>query len=155
MSELSPIQQLDIILKFLSSDRGYAELSYILQRLEKDKNFAVKFDGDDTIRILDKLYKDGYVDREDIPTGRNDIRTHQPELIRRYWISFEGKVFVETGGYEQKIKRDAIMIDSAEKFAKASRKNEHRLVIGTWAVAIGAIALVLWEMYKTFYLGCR
>lgn len=152
MNELSAIEQLDIVLKFLSDDRGYADLSYILNRLEKDKNFLVKFDGDNTIRILDKLHKDGYVDREDIPTSRDNIFTNQPEMLRRYWISFEGKVFVETGGYKEAIRKENIKMKAIENAELVRLRNDKRLVYGTWAVAVGAIALVVWEMIKTFYL---
>ncbi len=80
--------------------------------------------------IYRKLAKDGYLEVEN-------------KVI--YSITFEGKMFSKNGGY---IKQHEL------NEASESRKDfrEKMLLWGTWAVAFGAIALVIWEMYKTFCL---
>jgi hypothetical protein len=108
MNSLSPIQKLDVVLKFLSNDRGYADISYIIKGLTKKEELKNEFPGDDTIRVLDKLIKDGFVQYEDRPTSRTALFTNDPELIRVYWISFDGKVFNEEDGYKRKQKNDRI-----------------------------------------------
>jgi hypothetical protein len=61
-----------------------------------------------------------------------------------YLISFEGKVFIDYRGGFVKARK---IRESAEKV----RDDRDRLLVrGTWRVAGGAIALVVWEMLKYF-----
>lgn len=63
-----------------------------------------------------------------------------------YLISFEGKLFKTTvGGYERE--------HQINESDRATRDVRDRLLVrGTWWVAGGAIALVVWEMLKYFVL---
>lgn len=155
MPELTATEHLDIVLKFLYNDRGHSDLISILERLEKEKNFLLKIDGDDGVRILNKLIKDGYVEFQEVRLSYENPMTNEPIIVRRYWISFEGKIFVETGGYKEAIRKEAAQIKANETDVLVKLRNDKRLVIGTWVVAIGAIALVLWEMIKTFLIECH
>jgi hypothetical protein len=71
---------------------------------------------------------------------------------RHYSITFEGKLFNEQGGYGQRIKTDTLNAKNLEIDVATRKRNEKLIVVGTWAVAFGAVALVIWEIYKHYCL---
>ncbi len=91
---------------------------------------------------MDKLRKDGYIDFVAGQKICNDFRASDGLEIRR---NFEGTVFIEAGGYVQQAISDA-------KYENRKDSYERKLLYGTWGIALGAIALVFWEMYKTFVI---
>jgi hypothetical protein len=52
----------------------------------------------------------------------------------------------------EQLRSEKIRNDTAQINEKIAIRNDRYLTWGTWAVAVGAIALVVWEMIKTFYL---
>jgi hypothetical protein len=103
------------------------------------------------------LHKEGYIYCE-LLRDRNHSYTDVPGA--HYLISFKGKFFWETvGGYQEQHKKEQITNAALEAQNQRMERNEARLVgwtrnlfWGTIAVAVGAIGLVIWEMwhyYKT------
>jgi|GEM_PF-5690537 len=70
----------------------------------------------------------------------------------KFCLSEDSIFFIEEGGYAEKYKRDLLISDILRNEKETMKKNERRLILWTAAVAVGAIGLVLWEMYKTFCL---
>lgn len=134
---MTPLEKLNYVLEKTHHQRDYF---HIQEDLCNDNNLSV--DKHNLNMILNKLQKDGYVDfiaGERYVTGQ---QAGEGITIRR---NFDGDLFLSSGGYI----KQAATIESSERI---KNNREIHLVRGTWAVAIGAIALVLWEMYKTFCL---
>jgi hypothetical protein len=70
-------------------------------------------------------------------------------------INLDGILFKESGGYIEKERINLINNQYRETLENIRRRNERLIVRGTWGIASGAIALVVWEMYKTFCLHIR
>ena len=66
-----------------------------------------------------------------------------------FLISFDGKKFLNNiGGYrKQKIIND-LKIQAIKDENALRKRNERRLVLGTFLVAAGAIGLIAWEILK-------
>jgi hypothetical protein len=145
MEKLSPIQQLDEVLRYLV----YIEhenpkvtdgdiFSYMRTKFPqlKDENIF----GTELHRVLDKLIDDKYVK----PYGHAGSN-----LPFKYGITFDGRYFItETGGYQQKS-----IVDAAERIRlKALETSQHdvakKLNILTGWIAGGTIALALIELVK-------
>ena len=135
MSQLTPIDKLDSVLKFIcTSDfwvTGNPE-KYIYGKYNQRHNGIIA--EPEFMKILDKLVKDGYLDKS---IGH--------EKAYEYTLTFDGMVFNQAGGYKRESEINA-KTESQKDF------RELMLLYGTWAVAIGALALVVWEIYKTFVL---
>ena len=115
------------------------------------KDFRDKMDGfglEDRKILIRKLQKDGYVDVIREKHVVKDNVYNDSDLLQR---NYEGDLFIEqVGGYiKQKesndIKQQEIIADLALR-----KKNDRRLILGTYLVAVGAIGLIFWEMIKTF-----
>lgn len=145
--QLSAIAQLDHVLKVLSADRGNSSLVDILKLVNKKSQ---TLEGDDLVRILNKLVKDGYIEFEDF----TQKYAYQEDMVeRRFYISFEGKYFIDNqGGYKQKQADDDAMRRKIEIENKRNEFNQKLLVIGTFGTAIGAVGLIAWEIVKVFLL---
>lgn len=144
--EDSPIKQLDVLLSLFFKNKQFHSFRDI-SRLEELKEIAQS----DIPLILDKLIDDGYVkEYQNAFQGGVDI-----ERWSSYNITFYGKLFFKSGGYEEKERVDKININKIESDLILRKRNDHRLVIGTFVVGIGALALVAWELIKYFFLECR
>jgi len=104
--ELTPIEKLDLILGLLSSSTKY-QISDNVPIAKLDENEILEFIKNDTGNpiiltshelslILEKLVKDEFVKKEKI------FRNTDPTYYY-YYVSFEGAVFNERGGYKQDI----------------------------------------------------
>lgn len=99
--------------------------------------------------IIDILRTDGYADLAHPQTeyGDNKNKWYENSTI----ITARGLLFLKQGGYQQKT------IDDTAQRRKMER-NEERLVLwtrnlfwGTVAVAVGAVGLVIWEIWHYFH----
>lgn len=93
--------------------------------------------------ILLKLVKDGYADNNEnlvIKTKVGGIETHSSDEPQ-YLITFEGRIFHESGGYAK------ASSSSLEAYNKAV-KLEKQVRLLTWVTAIGAGGLLLLEIIK-------
>jgi|SRR5579872_226527 len=153
---LSPIQKIDEVLIFVSSKYPvgrddlyfYKSFNSVLSEIQRiDPSTEVS----ELEMILKKLMKDGYVDRMET-LAREIVPKGQELLHYHYYKTFEGHLFTESGGYrQQELDRKAnalrIRLENSQ-----NQLNQRLLVIGAIGAAVGAIALVGWEMYKYFCL---
>ncbi|RLD56589.1 MAG: hypothetical protein DRJ01_15045 [Bacteroidetes bacterium] len=51
--------------------------------------------------VLEKLIKDGYADRLDLPVSKDN-----PTLIDKYFITFEGLIFIRKRGYISEYRKE-------------------------------------------------
>ena len=84
----------------------------------------------DAHTVLEKLIKDKYVENFLDSTG-----------CQRYYITFDGAVFIHNGGYTVSAK-DHLLKEKAE-FAKTNL-----MILGSWMAGIGTLLLVCVEMLK-------
>jgi hypothetical protein len=149
MKELSSIGKLDMVLKFLAVDPKalayisdaniFSELKKVNDGLKNQNDF-----GSELIRILKKLIKDGYVDRIDIESNHYPIDVKNPHTIAHYLITFEGKVFYDFGGYNEKIKEDKAgdkRISDLEKSQAKMAKAQFRINL---TIAVAAIIATIY-----------
>jgi hypothetical protein len=147
--QLNPAEQLDAVLNFLFEKNDNIRLSQIQAAFNEGSGKYIHIE--DLKRIVNKLVKDGFCDF-------HEMLSEQPydklNLIRDrlYYISFEGKLLRNSGGYVQKERNVKLQSEAAKVDLEIRKRNERRLVVGTYLVAIGAIALVIWEVIKTFLI---
>jgi hypothetical protein len=145
-ADLTPEQKLDIVLQFvvnLSADQfiGRNDIAYLLSALAYEKEIG---------EILLKLYKDGYV------ATNNEIGTGY------FFSNFDGRLFIDNGGYTAKALRDsealaqqrldaARLIDlESQNLTNSNLLNTltGRLVRATWFAFFAAIGLLAWDVVK-------
>jgi hypothetical protein len=139
-------QQLDTVLKYLYDKKDEARaIDYDIIRSDKDL-LKITDNQSELERMILKLRDDKYIqmypDYPRFADGKQDMRNG---LLTYCSITFDGRLFYESGGYTQE-EINVVKIENRKD------RRENLLVWGTWAVAVGAIALVVWEMYKTFCL---
>lgn len=122
-----------------SGGRKYLECEKMLSDLGYPPDFRKH---EFFMRLIDRLRKDDYAEFTKNDIGmRSWIDYYQQETL----ITVEGFYFITNpkGGYE-KTAANVLKNDNRKDF------REKMLLYGTWAVALGAIALVVWEVLKTF-----
>ena len=95
--------------------------------------------------VIDKLVKDGHVISNEKQVGFSG----QPIM---YSISFEGKLFSKSGGYTQKEINENLAKEELRNDLALRKRNDHRLVLGTYLVAVAGLGLIIWEIYKHYFL---
>src|SRR5579872_5102967 len=93
--------------------------------------------------ILNKLLKDGYIElfEKEYTNTVNARISNAPETIRRYIITFEGRLFKQTGGYLQQF-----ILDSQTSYHQKIYRGQ--LLVATWIAGIGTGGLLIWEICK-------
>ena len=118
LNELSPIDRLDIVLNFISTNNSVIEgitAERIDERLKSDginlskfhsKSYSKQIWKDSIpqlVKILNKLEQDGYVlsarERHYNTAGSGTYKGD-----RKYYSTFEGEVFNEKGGYRRQLR---------------------------------------------------
>ncbi len=144
-STQTPAQRLDNILKrFISlKDKNYKGLFSAFVSIDKT---------DDTLKevqmILDKLIKDGYIVK--LPEKESNSNDFLSILNSEYELTFDGLYFMTYyKGYEASINKQ-------DRKDCIENTKYWLLITGTWFTGLGAVGLVLWEMYdKGFFDSCR
>ena len=145
MYELTPIEQLDIVLKFMADgvkvarratcDELYPEFANTSNHKPTKRDF---------LKILERLAKDGNIDKDIV----EDRQFHNSDTIY-YTINFDGELFIERGGYDQKEKDD---------FEKRFFLKVLNISLGVGA-ALGGIyyfgKIFLWLYQHSIYCGCH
>ena len=105
--KVSPIQKLDHVLGILAEGTSNTSVAKIVLKSKE------KISGTDTLFVLDKLVKDGYVNH----LGGNLPANVTINTALSYSITFEGLVFHQQGGYtaenqnnKRKAKREKVYI---------------------------------------------
>ena len=148
MTELTPIKKIDTVLAFFATNK-VAELYMpyeviITYCLNEDGS---KFENNELVMILNKLQKDGYIlhDKGTHPSTQKDRHL--------YYITFEGKVFYQQGGYGQQLINSASESIRAEIAEKTQKGNQLVLIWLTVILAVGALIAAwyylteLWKFY--------
>lgn len=129
---------LDTILLFLYANRRYFDLQEIHQAIGLQKET-------DTLAAVEKLVREGYVTEEEQP-----IISHSRTMGVRertafaYFISFEGILLKESGGYMQKARNDF----STENRLKRVENVTFWLTV---FVAIGAISQGVYCLVELYW----
>ncbi|HWD89054.1 MAG TPA: hypothetical protein VG367_13070 [Mucilaginibacter sp.] len=145
MTELTPAQKLDLVLRALKTETKNVEPLY--QYLYKNEGINIDFE--ELRRIARKLEKDGYI---------NIVTTIG------YVITFDGILFIDAGGYETKIlaenaaaEKQQLEIDRLKSFDVSNDQNQktlnkltHRLSVATWFAGAAAALLLVWQIVQYF-----
>jgi hypothetical protein len=141
MEDPTPIETIDIVLSIFEPSifkHKYGETQLLLrQKLNKEKMIAVHE------RLLDeilfKLVKDEY------------LRIETNIIPPTYRLTFEGELFLLSGSYTAKLKREQLEKTTLESNASQAKIYANRLLWATCFAGIGACALVLWEIILWIY----
>lgn len=122
---------------------------------------------DDILRYLATLYEDTAPIPADLIKQRSGIGISGPlaYLMLVYmseagyvWnqngyfqILMKGLFFIQQGGYEQEKKKEDLKIQAIKDEMALRKRNDRRLISGTYLVAVGAIGLVIWEVGVHFH----
>jgi len=109
-----------------------------------DKPFD--FDKKELMPIFNKLVKDGYLNSFEIEALKTYSSNNTWTYNERYYeITFEGKIFIQTGGYvKHQEYRDAENIRLG-KFESYQTRINVWIAAGTVSASIIALLLLLWE----------
>lgn len=156
-TSLSPIQQLDEVLRFLAISpyaKGIVSDADIHSHINTP---SYKITESDLIKVLKKLVKDEYILCEEITGHYLNVRTLLEEPYKKdtYKITWEGNVFITyEGGYTNRIlKKEKETRDLLELNHK-TQKTQTRMVTLTWILAVStaiASCYYLLEIWKYYY----
>jgi hypothetical protein len=137
MKNLSPIEKLDFLLDVLAKnfDKNIKANTGVLINQSKDKLTLPEIE-----LILSKFRKDGYSTHQ----LNSDTSNMQPLTAVFYFITFEGLVFHQQGGYYNKLICDA-------QNEKRIIRNERRLIYGTWFAGFVGAALFFWQVFIWYF----
>lgn len=91
---------------------------------------------EDLQAILDKLVRDGY-------------SVLKPNNY--YYLTFEGILFKESGGYQERQRLDKIIADQTELTLSQSQKNADLIVFWTSVASVVGALLLLWQIFVYMY----
>ena len=128
--------QIDILTNALTK---MYESSDKVKRIEYWKSDFGITDSNEVRAVLEKLKSDGFA----LDTDGDRIS---------YQISIDGRLFKEYGGYRQRKEDDDLKREEIRLKNRQDRLNQKLLVIGAFGAAIGALGLVIWEIWKYFHL---
>lgn len=132
---MSPIEKLDSVLNFIATSDFSTianPVKNIHHEFERRKKVPIQYS--EFIKILNRLSKDGYLEKSIGSNGANE-----------YELTFDGQVFQQEGGYTK-------FFNDAKSENRIKKMKDWLLILGTWLTGIGALALVAWEIIKTFCL---
>lgn len=129
---MTPNESLDEALKYIGKSYGnenekkYSpkEMTQIVRHMQK---FDKSLEDIDVGRIVDKLIKDERVEK----------RVVGSEFL--YFITFDGKVFLEDGGYRQRAINDVSESTRLERMERAQTEYQTNTILLTIILAVGAL----------------
>jgi hypothetical protein len=146
------LEMLDTVFKCLST---YSHDNPDFPKLKewlKPHNFS---DGeiDDCLK---KLRKDEYLyfmrDNKEVPFI-SDVVGEDYNRNLNYLITMDGKIFLKTiGGYQKRQELEDIKNQEAKNDLETRMRNDRRLVTATVLAGLAATGLIMWEIYKTFFV---
>jgi len=155
----TPLEQLDFVLNYLAKDE-YAQqpLEGIKIQIDLTNKHNYEFDAGDFDRIINKLVDEKYVTKRTIEKVPPLLRETEPKSYTYlYQISFDGKLFNQSGGYKQMIADAAEYKSNEEKQKERMENNAVRLVVWTRVLAfvtLGAVLILIsWELVEHYCLG--
>lgn len=133
---LTPFEMLDLIMVELWTPLTYEALRATVTGKHKQITKELLEQG------IEKLRQDGYVYVVDNNKYVTDTELKDGWYIRR---TFNGQMLMLNNGYVQE------NINNIRR-RTYERRQSFWLTVGTLVAGVGALALVVWEMYKTFCL---
>jgi hypothetical protein len=138
------IENLD---RVLASFNRISESPLSFTEIEQGLDFQIALQELDAIVL--KLAKDGYITPKEV-ISKSPINEY------RYYLSFDGLMFLEQGGYvgelNYKLAKEKAISDQNQRM----ERNEELLVKWTkrlsYMTIVAALIIVAWEMYRTFCL---
>jgi hypothetical protein len=150
---MTPIEQLDYVLKFMvmsPAARGHmtdGQIECTINPREGGKISEV-IAQDDLLPILGKLVLDGYLHREiPVPLSTNPI-VNALNGIARYSVTWEGKCFLEQGGYEAQRKENIRIEEERENRYRAEEVRGKQMTNLTIILAAGTTVAALYYLAK-------
>jgi len=136
MAHIDPEALLDSVLTFL------AQLPDEDGKLVDEISAALTIPLKDTFEIVRKLEKDGFAIRDYIT---------DPVDASPYWSTFDGRIFIENGGYIRRKQVDDEKTEIIVRNESQRLRNDHLLIVGTWFAGIAALLLLLWQVFLYLY----
>jgi len=150
---MSPIEKLDEVLTIMSSEKGLTSDADIVKRINKISKH--EYDGNEMQKILSRLGKDKYIEFEDREESIKWLPVTDSLTIRYYFITFDGELFIQMGGYAQQLITNANEINRQKNIELAAIANRKTITILTWIIAIGTFMAGLYysiEILKDYRL---
>jgi hypothetical protein len=148
--QFEEIRKLDNLLRILAKDRGHSTIESIQKRMPKNGNDEL-FPMDILIMVMEKLVREKYVLHNQ---GRYMMRGESVAsgaFYSNYQISWDGKFFIENGGYEEQERErirqaelDASYLKEIQSLKVRQMENEEKTIDLTWW-------LMLWTGIAAFY----
>lgn len=136
--ELSPEEKLNMVLLIFVNTPGRLRTHQSLYGLFK-KGIS---DDAELVQIIKKLQKDELISYGgEFPI--DDVQTSDC-----YVLTYDGELFISNGGYVYQSALERQKQDSTKRLERAARNNTLALSLGTGAIALGTIGLLIWEMVK-------
>ncbi|HKC68535.1 MAG TPA: hypothetical protein VKG26_09905 [Bacteroidia bacterium] len=143
--EITANQKLDAVLLYLDNDKvnkGNGEMVDMvpLGDAQIQKGLKIRLDDRAITLVMDKLLRDKYVN-------------YNP-VNQTYWINFDGKTFIQNGGYfQEKINRDYknnIETRLREEVRRISKTNLLLTIVLAFATAIAAVyyGIEIWKFFN-------
>jgi hypothetical protein len=144
--ELTPIQKIDAVLKYINTIQKPPSRTYT-EMVDELKAQNIILNTKELFEILYKLREDKYCYIELDEKG-----------IARYWSTFDGQLFSSQNGYSGKfaaLDAEKLRIDLENEQHRIdnlqSLRNARILNLLTGALVIVGAAVILWDMWKHFH----
>lgn len=135
MSEISPIKQIDLVLTFLNDNfSNKPNINTIRQKFSDLDSYEID-------QILNKLLKDGYVIYDNDGRQIDFINSEYIKVL----ITFEGKLFHQQGGYNQKLINDSYESNRLERIEKVQLVLTIILAVSAFVAAVYYLVDLYWR----------
>lgn len=140
-------EKLDAVLNYLNDKKDESDCyyGYGLQRTySKPKEMTLT--RREVTNILNKLYADGYLNLK--MQGTESIA--QNVDVAHYSINFNGEVLLQQGGYTQAFLDKELEIEKKKQDLRISQRNERTVKYASVSAAVGAVGILIFEIYRFF-----
>jgi hypothetical protein len=151
---LTPIEQLDLILNLLGAPELYGEKVadvYIEGKINPrrgDDYVSIVISDQDIEKVLNKLVLDGYVHQYLPPEQTGSAIIDEYLVSTGYAISWEGKYFLQQGGYAWELKERNRKAEEEDRRYKAEEVRSIQMTRLTIILAAGTAVAALYYLAK-------
>lgn len=137
---MNAYQKIDEVLKvFYENPDGL-----IYDELYKKIPHLIEY-ADELMQILQKLKKDEYIFIQDVTASHDFFQ------INSYFLSFDGKLFIESGGYTQAIINENAENKRVEALEHSQRATSNRMTYLTIILAVGALIAAIYYLTELYW----
>lgn len=148
--KIKPTEKLDAVLTWLFDHKDELDCFYgygLTRTYSKPKQMTLT--RREVTNILTKLHSDGYLNLK--MQGTEGVSVD----VAHYSINFNGEVFLQEGGYTQKLIDDRNKKDKIEQDLKMSQRNEKIVKNASVAAVIVAVVVFAFEICKFLFATCH